>query len=527
MIRRKEPVCLPRIVIMESDIDSPLKQMQLLVKSYFDECSLIKKNNRSEYYNRFYGLGKYVEHNLNEVGIVFQVTRERVRQIITESDSNLRKLINGDVVLTPRTVYDLNYTTRIRNFIAEIQKNSLMTHKEIVALLKPENSIEESFIYPLMGLSGFVKNEHNGLVLYRCKDLTMESIRSLTNKIDKFLRKEILPVPIEKISKSLKKPDDLVLSLMKLMPHVVSEEKKYYIHDHSLYSVKDLVYRIFHEKRKELSLNDIKTELKKRGIALPICPNLGLPTDKRFQCVGKTGVWGLREWNIDSAHLYDVMLDALRFLGKPATVAQLISCIKNRRPGVRNVTIYNYLNHYKHLFCFFDGGLIAPAEDRKKYKNLKVKKQRNIKRHASQHQVDKILVDYLKIKKSATARELYNEVKKYHQYSWNGFYARLTKSPYLTYCANDFPRKYKLKDKIIIVKDEKKELKSDKVRKEIIQILQRTKGFSMPLPKLISKVTAKTGCQKPFIYKVVSNTSTIATETSKQDIRTKNIKLLV
>lgn len=527
MIRRKEPVSLPRIVIIESNINSPLKQMQMLVKSYFDECSLIKKNNRSEYYNRFYGLDKYVEHNLNEVGIVFQVTRERVRQVITESDSNLLKLAKGDMVITPRTIYDINYTTAIRSFIAENQNKSLRTHQELVALLQPENPVEESFVYPLMGLSGFVKNEHNGLVLYRRKKLTMESIKNLTNKIDKFLRKEILPVPIEKISKSIKKPTDLVLSLMKLMPHVVSEEEKYYIHDQSLYSTKDLVYRIFYEKGKELSMNEIKAELKSRGVAPPICPNLGLSLDKRFQCKGKTGIWGLREWNIDSAHLYDVMLDALRFLGKPVTAAQLITCIQSRRPEVRNVTIYNYLNHYKHLFCFFDGGLIAPAENKKKYKNLKVKKHRNIKRYASQQQVDSIMVNYLKKNKSATAKELYAEVKKHYPYSWNGFYVRLTKSPYLTYRAYDFPRKYKLKDKVIIVKEDEKELKSDKVRKEIIKILQRTKGFSMPFPKLISKVTAKTGCQKVMVYKVVSNTSNIVTEVSRHDARAKDIKLVI
>jgi hypothetical protein len=351
----------------------------------------------------------------------------------------------------------------------------------------------------------------------------MKRILGYTTKIDMFLREKVLPVSIKEIAIYLKAPTVLVQSLLYLMPHVENKDGHYFLHDQNLISVKDCIYRIFHEHQRELSKDEIKEELIKRGVVPPEFLNLSL--DDRFVPVGKTGIWGLKKWNIDNFPIYDVMLDALRFLGKPASTRQLTECVKNRRPNVRQETIYTYLAQYKNLFVFFEGGLVAPKEDRKKYPHLKLKRKSARKFYATQEQVDKIFRDYLSTKKKATSSELYEELIKHYPYSWNGFYVKLMGSQILQY-DDSTPRLYSIdrgKKKVEYVK---KPVYKE-VEEKIIKTLRKKKGYRMAFPKLIKQVCTTTGCNKVMVYKVVSQSDAFATKLMRKDSRAKEIRLLV
>lgn len=523
MIRHKNPVHLPQVFIPDASIDSAIKQFILAAESFFAECMVINKPELPLYYSRYFALNGFEEHNLTELGEAFNVTRERARQRINILNNALLKLIHGDLVLTPRVDYNIQYTTLLRSFISQVDTVTVITKEEVLDILQPSSEKEKEWVYPLMAVAGFVKSDYNGIILYRKKSLHMKNIREQTNKIDRFLREKVLPVSIKEIALHLKAPLMLAQSLLYLMPHVENKDGLYFLHDQNLISVMDCIYRIFHEKQRKLSKDEIKGELIKRGVVPPEVLNLSL--DGRFVPVGKTGVWGLKKWNIDNSPIYEVMLDALRFLGKPANTRQLSECVKNRRPNVRQETIYTYLAQYKDLFVFFEGGLVAPREDRKKYPHLKLKRKSARKFYATQEQVDKIFRNFLNTKKKATSSELYEELVKYYPYTRNGFYIKLMGSQILQY-DDSTPRLYSIDKTKKKVEYLKKPVHKE-VEENIIKILRKKKGYRMAFPKLIKQVCTTTGCNKVMVYKVVSQSDVFSTKLMRKDSRAKEIRLVV
>lgn len=522
MVRHKIPVHLPHAHIPESQNNSALKQFIVVAESFFAETLVINKPELPLSFYRYYGIEKFKEHNLAEVGVSFNITRERARQRISELNNSIKKLVSGDLVLTPRVDYDIRYTDLLRKFTNQLDMVNVITNEEVIDLLQPENDREKSWVYALMGIAGYVKNNHNGIPLFRKRSISMKNIVVITTQIDALLREKILPLSLKDISIELGFPSAFVQTILNLMPHIERGNGTYFHHDQNLNSTKNCIYRIFTEAQKVLSIDEIKKEIVNRGLNAP--SNLNLTQDDRFQSVGKTGVWGLREWNIDNAPIYDVMLDALRFLNKPVTVKQLTECVRNRRPNVKQETIYTYLTQYRNLFTFFEGNLIVPSEDREKYPNLKLKRKPARKFYASQEDVDKIFTSYLKEHGKATSKELFEEVKRHYPYSWNGFYVRMTGSRILKYDDSVSPRLYSI-DKQAKKVIYKKQLKTEIVREAILKVLKKKKGYRMAFSKLISQICAATGCNRIMVYKVVAESKEFTTKRMRKDSRAKEITL--
>lgn len=54
--------------------------------------------------------------------------------------------------------------------------------------------------------------------------------------------------------------------------------------------------------------------------------------DKRFKAIGRTGIWVLARWDVETGSLPDVAARCLKQSGRPLTEAELFQMIAARRP---------------------------------------------------------------------------------------------------------------------------------------------------------------------------------------------------
>jgi hypothetical protein len=187
----------------------------------------------------------------------------------------------------------------------------------------------------------------------------------LCSKIKEYLLDKILPVSMDDLTQRMQRSSSLVKIALGMIPSVEAlSDDRYQISGEHLRTRIDLAYRILHQHGKPMHYKEI---YKVAGYMQVYGGASRLSGDKRFKNIGKTGEWGLSEWNMNADTIVVLVRKTLRFLARPATYKELATVIQMARPEVTAVTMRSIISTYRKQFVWVDENTIALKE----WKNVK------------------------------------------------------------------------------------------------------------------------------------------------------------
>lgn len=183
-------------VLKESSSDI-LEDLKSLTDVYF---SYVAKPEWHETFKRRFGLDGYNQIPMADIGRQFQVTRERVRQIIFVMTHQIKKLIDGHHLEKPRIFYRRN--PLFITFHKDISPYKIITLKKVKSILKIYSKLEsEDYTDLLMNLYGYESNIHEGIKFYYKEYYSLSIIKAII-KFQKFMSRQALYISGETIKKA-------------------------------------------------------------------------------------------------------------------------------------------------------------------------------------------------------------------------------------------------------------------------------------------------------------------------------------
>ncbi|NOT52940.1 MAG: TIR domain-containing protein, partial [Chitinophagaceae bacterium] len=170
-----------------------------------------------------------------------------------------------------------------------------------------------------------------------------------------------------------------------------------------LSSAKDLVYRLLNERGEFVKLaemiKDINHKLigtSRKAITRTVAGQLAV--DKRFKSQGKTGFWGLSEWEDNSETLFELISKILSHYNEPLSIEKIIKEILEIRPKVPEKSIRSIIYDKTRYLKLNDNKYIL-VEWKSLYKNrVVITRRRNnyIKANPIKAQVKNQVLDLIR-----------------------------------------------------------------------------------------------------------------------------------
>ena len=304
---------------------------------------------------------------LEELGLVFDLTRERVRQLEDSALTVLRAvLIQSDYKNKAYHVHP-RVLSAINNLILIVTERTGQAVREDVLLSQIENTFSisstliKSSLYLVLNLSGLLKIEFSKNDLQpiwgKFKPSEISAVQDSVECLDRLLTENSLPLSeidtLVQLNKSLRKKHRLSLEQLKNLTELCSTieqhgEGYYWGSFKHLKSRSNQVERILFEHGKPLHINQIVRELNHRltlhGKKIVAPGNLvnQISSNDYFVPIGRSGEWGLSSWSMDTSTIVDLMKQYLIARNEPATADEIYLYVSERRP-VQKSSISAYL----------------------------------------------------------------------------------------------------------------------------------------------------------------------------------------
>ncbi len=283
---------------------------------------------QKEVLERRFGLDGYKQETLQQIGMDFGVTRERIRQIEREAFLKLRK--KEDKL---RIVFN--------HFIDYLNKNGGQKREDL--LIKDLAEDQKAYIYFLLCI---------GSVFFRQKeDNDVHSFWSNTKDAKEKLDKEVFPLIQELKKKNKPVEEKYVFQLVSASSLEITRRiEKGPLGNFGLSfwpeinpkGVRDTAYLVLKKTEQPIHFREIASrsnqlyaQTKK---VLPQTVHNELIRDPRFVLVGR-GIYALKEWGYDSGTVKDVILNTLKKSKKPLSKNEILNAVKKQRI-VKDNTIF-------------------------------------------------------------------------------------------------------------------------------------------------------------------------------------------
>lgn len=313
--------------------DTPIACIKGVINDYF---SLVGNPRRETIYRR-----RIDEKNvtLNSIAVDFNVTRERIRQICQEHKFDIIALLNGKTIHSPHCCACPHALQKIYGSIDFTKSIILKSHLISALKASPDDNRIDGYLNVVMGAKEFVRQKYEDIEFYASPKIGSDVVR-MCKDIYYNLQSSTLPETLEKISKATKIVPWLIQELMPLIPHVsMTEDHKYFLPMNELKTYRDRAYRLLSEKGIPLHYTEINELIGRKKNA----PNGYLVLDDRFKPIRKSGNWALKEWTVDDRPLIEIMEKALNLIGKPATIPEIVKCMKTAMPHIIPGYVHSYL----------------------------------------------------------------------------------------------------------------------------------------------------------------------------------------
>ena len=320
-----------------------------VVRSQFDDRAWLVFSKRL--------LGSADEHEtLEDIGKVYGVTREYIRQIEERCLDALRKpLLQGDYQ---------GLTFRFRPHLID-QFRAAQEQFDLVALPAWTRT---RWLRELSETWGIPSNEIRKRYRLLAEIFGYRAVRLENRLLDPLIVKQFsAPAEVRRLADAVSKLHDMLsagdvadtftiakwllkkdiqLSSVDEVPSLVElcstaesiANRLFRLRFDSLRGRANQVVRVLSESGQPLHYRDIMREINRR---LPAKKRIRskrtldnqIRTDSRIARIGKSGIWALTEWNLETRPLIDLIEDVLNTAGEAMHVDEITECVLQQRPG--------------------------------------------------------------------------------------------------------------------------------------------------------------------------------------------------
>jgi len=300
-----------------------------------------------------YGLKGEEEKTLEEIGDKFNVTRERVRQIIREVVKKVKE--KGQSLLLDEAKRKIVFTIQ--------EKSGIMKKNDLVSVLSLGDKKEMGAVRFFADLFTNIKTEKIPGELapsLTLNDFEIAEWREAKDKVKEILEKEKELLTDQKLM--AKMSEFKTLSKKKLFDYLaVSEEvKKNQFGNWGLSSSEEVspkgtrekAYLVLKESKKPLHFREIaalidKWKLNKRQTN-PQTVHNELIKDVRFVLVGR-GIYALKEWGYQSGTVKDLLQDILKESATPIAKEEILARLLKMRQVKKSTIVINLNNFFARV----------------------------------------------------------------------------------------------------------------------------------------------------------------------------------
>ena len=300
-----------------------------------------------------FGLSLKKGETLEKIGREYNITRERVRQIITDAVKNVSKRSGEENFL------------KAENWITfTIEKNhGIIREKDIISKLHTDDSCEEnalSFFAQCSKKIVFVFEKGTLEKSWALSQETVESVRKVHEHAKNVLRKEKKPLSDEEILKKIAEilydvERDRILNHLSVSIEIKKNAfKKWGLacwDEINPKGTREKIYLVLKETGKPLHFTQIAELIDKHKLgekkAHPQTVHNELIKDNRFVLIGR-GIYALKHWGYEEGTIKDVLTSILEKSEKPLRKDEILSKVMKMR-RVKKTTVMINLNNEKYF----------------------------------------------------------------------------------------------------------------------------------------------------------------------------------
>ncbi|MBR9974206.1 MAG: hypothetical protein KFF77_01375 [Bacteroidetes bacterium] len=321
------------------------------------------------------------ELNMTQVGASYNVTRERVRQIRERLLTDFRAMLSGAALPRPRRCCPREFVSQCVAF-----------HNEAIAwrcIIRPERLFEyeakpdphiRSYLDLLMETLGFARTAIRGVELYYDAGMfNQQTLKDTISVVFHALNDELHPADpfaiVRKVGKE--RPDagltgDVIVNILEELPYIeyvtVHGKRGFQLRFDQLPNAGAMGVRVLRDERKTMYSRDIVREINNRLAdsdaekhvnAMALAAQF---TKSVFvEAIGKTGLWALAQWGVNTDSLIELMIKALRACREPMSVDDLWMDVAKMRPNAKRESVRSMLRYSEDLVRL-ESGKIALRE---------------------------------------------------------------------------------------------------------------------------------------------------------------------
>ena len=524
-----------------------LEQLPFITESFVAATCKSQPKRDLDIVKKRFGLNHESFYSLEEIGIYYSITRERVRQIESEIIKKLSELMCGSSESKKFKIQEsiVQDYKQIKNDLLDL--DYILTEEEVVKFFQDRYGISKesdslfslNFLMELLGyclispkINGYRGSTKSAWCLKEQFNKTyIEKVFSYLNTLlDKPERFKFFDVVVSlNKAKGDRLDKDFIRMLFKLcveIEKVENEEDSYQIKFECLPSAAERAFRVLQEKGNPLHFSEIAKIINYAELSLGkgnriTVNNLKnqLIADSRFKPIGRSGIWFLSNWdNVVAKTITQIMEDSFHESGKRLSAKEVYQYVIAKRPDAsfRSVSVYLsntdvFVRVDKNQYALVVWGL-KPLDKSIRRTSDEASSLINVALKDIFIDKDSIhLSDLIRLVKEKT-KLAEMTIRKRVKYSQNFELKQEGNSnSYTVYCLDrDF-------EQAISHLNSGKELLKDKIQNEIISILQANPNKPITKGDLYSQVRKEVECIRPTFYAYLSNMKGIKqyTENSK------------
>lgn len=332
----------------------------------------LDKSRWKNFIRQRYGLDNGIAYNLQEMGRSYNFTRERARQISFLIHHQFGKFLNGKELHKPRIFLNPeNYS--FKDFERELSDQRVLTLNQAFDLfkkfLKKNRPHLKNYLNFLMAIYGytlhFKKFKHAKIDFYY-KDFNYEDLIEKAKVIRFFLCNNSKPHSIKFLSKKFDLSEKELIFFQVFLPEIVVSMQSgniFYQMSQKNSLCKD-IENILRSNGKSMYYKEVKAQLLKMGYkkeGVPWNINSCLSRSDTVVSLGKSGLWALKEWNLNTATIFDIIKGVLTKSGRPLKNKEIHKAANKIRTVLPH-TITSLLNLYKDVFVHYKEGTYGLKE---------------------------------------------------------------------------------------------------------------------------------------------------------------------
>ena len=372
-----------------------LNFLEELSKTVINFCDNTLKVKYSKIFLAYYGLGTDKSSNA-DIALINNISNERVRQIRIKILKQFIQFVNQGIDLKNKIKLREDITNNLNKIKLEFNGIECFVFKEFKKYISTEfkiNSIDNfsnelEFLIDFLNYSflGKLESQYTKAVIVTTNLKSKKIYSKIIEHTLLTLKKECIKISENDLIINLKKKigrfeNKNIIRFIKTLPEIdcikVNGNYLYEIKFHLLSRASDKAYRILHENKKEMYIDDIVSKINSLQIEykskLYDRHSLTLHSDKRFKSFGKTGKWILSSSNTPTETIETLIKKALIRLDKPSTLEEIISKVNEERKNVNIKSIQILLSKICHKT---DDKLYILKEWKNRYKDLKLLEKR-------------------------------------------------------------------------------------------------------------------------------------------------------